>query len=82
MGDNTLTPAKTALITACRPGRLCCLGDGTRSESDSAARRIRASLLRLLIVGGNCDLADRGVDFEGGWIDGQLNLNRHRLRVY
>ncbi|MFT4961968.1 MAG: hypothetical protein ACI92Z_003063 [Paracoccaceae bacterium] len=76
-GDDALTEAETALIAACRAGELCVLGDGKRPETDSADRRIRATLLRLLIVGGSdsCDLADRGVNLWGGWIDGELNLD-------
>jgi hypothetical protein len=75
-GDEALTPAEIALIAACRAGEFCWLG-GERPNTDTPARRIRASLLRLLIVGGSddCRLSERGVVLLGAWISGELNLD-------
>jgi hypothetical protein len=75
-GDEALTPAEIALIAACRAGKNCWLGD-KRPDKDTPTRRIRASLLRVLIVGGSdeCGLSERGIDLHGGWIDGELNLD-------
>ncbi len=76
-GVDALTTAETKLIAACRAGEVCELEGGERPDTNTAARRIRASLLRLLIVGGSdsCGVADRGVSLIGGWIVGELNLD-------
>lgn len=83
-GDEALTSAEIALIAACRAGETCWLEDGKHPHTDTPARRIRASLLRLLIVGGSddCGLADRGVRLLGVWISGKLNLDFATGRGY
>lgn len=79
-GQDALTPAETKLIAAVREGRPCFLCDPenpalpTSAEDDKT--RIRADLLRLLILGGtrDCGLHERGVTLFGGWIVGPLDL--------
>ncbi|SEN71425.1 hypothetical protein SAMN04488103_10724 [Gemmobacter aquatilis] len=75
-GDEAPTPAELKLVEACRAGEQCVLGDGTRPEVDSPERRVRAELLRLLILGGTegCGLHESGVWMEGAWITGTLDL--------
>lgn len=71
------TPAERALIAACRAGEKCRLGDGTRPEEDSEARRVRAELIRLLILGGTeaCGLDGSGVFLFGAFVSGHLEIH-------
>lgn len=76
---NAPTTAEKALIAAARAGKPCRLWTGEkphRPAAPSDATRIRASLLRLLILGGSpaCGLHESGVWLEGAWIDGPLDL--------
>ncbi|WP_439111486.1 hypothetical protein [Lentibacter sp.] len=70
------TAAERALVDACRAGRGCTLGDGTRPTAPSDDRTIGADLLRYLIMGGceGCDLHEWGVDLYGAYITGALDL--------
>lgn len=76
------TPAERALIEACRAGEKCRLGDGTRPKEDSEARRVRAELIRLLILGGTeaCGLDGSEVWLEGAWVTGVLDLRSMQSR--
>lgn len=76
--NKSCTEAEIALVTACREGRQCELGDGTRPDMPTPQNQIGADLLRYLIKGG-CDafdLHDWGVDLVGAYITGELDL-RH-----
>jgi hypothetical protein len=75
----TPTTAEKALIAAARAGKPCRLWTGEkphRPTAPSDATRIRASLLRLLILGDSpaCGLHESGVWLEGAWIDDPLDL--------
>lgn len=71
--------AERRLIKAVQAGKACVLCDPKNRQRPAAATdatRIRASLLRLLILGGtpDCGLHERGVTLVGGWIEGQLDI--------
>ncbi len=73
------TTAERDLIAAVQEGRPCWRCDRknpTRPSATTDQTRIRADLLRLLILGGSkgCGLHERGVSLYGGWIDGDLDL--------
>ncbi|MBE2277604.1 MAG: hypothetical protein IAE87_15075 [Rhodobacteraceae bacterium] len=73
------TAAERHLIASVRAGELCLLCDPEAPELPAAAseaNRIRAALLRLLILGATpaCGLHERGVVLVGGWIAGRLDL--------
>ncbi|HEX9856791.1 MAG TPA: hypothetical protein VGA75_00430, partial [Paracoccaceae bacterium] len=72
-----LTEPERKLIAACRAGKPCILGDGTRPEAPSPQCTIRADLLRLLILGGSkdCGLHDHGVALGGAYVTGSLRLD-------
>ncbi|KPP87867.1 MAG: Nuclease inhibitor from bacteriophage T4 [Rhodobacteraceae bacterium HLUCCO07] len=76
VASGNCTEAEKALVAACRAGRECILGDGTRPAGPSPARDVGADLLRYLIKGGcdACDLHDLGVGLIGAWITGALDL--------
>jgi hypothetical protein len=78
-GNDAPTTAERKLIEATQAGSECYLcdpADLVRPQEATDATRIRASLLRLLIIGGTpaCNLYERGVTLFGGWIDGGLDL--------
>jgi hypothetical protein len=73
------TTAERKLIEATKAGEPCRLWQGkkpSRPTGPADATTIRATLLRLLILGGtkDCGLHERGVYLIGGWIEGELNL--------
>ena len=73
------TAAELRLIKAAQSGLPCILYDiDTPSRPDAATddNSIRATLLRLLILGGTkeCGIHQRGVQLAGGWIDGAIDL--------
>ncbi|WP_377275824.1 hypothetical protein [Rhizobium sp. R86522] len=76
-GNAALSPAEKKLIENCKRGELTTLGNGTRPNRSSKARTIRADLLRYLILGGceQCRVHEKGVQLEGAWIAGQLDLS-------
>lgn len=78
-GKDKLTTAERKLIEATRAGEPCVLCDPanpSRPEKASDKTRIRAPILRLLILGGtpDCGLHEKGVTLAGGWIEGELDL--------
>lgn len=78
-GPDAPTQAEKDLIAATQAGEPCWLCDPdtpSRPRAPTDTTRIRASLLRLLIIGGSkdCGLHERGVTLFGGWIDGPLDL--------
>lgn len=76
-GEDALSPAEKKLVENCKRGEQTTLGNGTRPKRSSKARTIRADLLRYLILGGceQCRLHERGLQLEGAWIVGQLDLS-------
>lgn len=73
-----LSPAEQDLIAACRKGERCTIGKGTlppEGNKDKAIQ-IRASLLRVLILGGKpeCGLHESGVVLFGAHITETLDL--------
>ncbi len=74
--NNSCTGAEISLVEACREGRQCKLGNGTRPDTATPRNQIGADLLRYLIKGGcdACDLHDWGVDLVGAYITGELDL--------
>ena len=73
------TTAERRLIEATQSGLGCSIGSVSKPTSPTAASgatTIRASLLRLLILGGsgNCGLHERGVVLRGAWIEGELDF--------
>ncbi len=75
-GD-ALTDPEQQLITACRDGEICWLGDGERPEEPDAERNIRADLLRWLILGGcdDCQTHAQGLQLVGAYITGKLDIS-------
>lgn len=76
-GADALTAAETSLITACRLGSECILGDGARPEASDPVRNIRAELLRYLLLGGceKCPVSEEGVRLRGAYIDTSLEMS-------
>lgn len=78
-GRDWLTPAEKKLIAACRAGKPCVLGDGTLppAGTDDPERRVRAEVLRYLILGGcdRCKVQGWGVRVTGAYVKGQLDLS-------
>ena len=71
------TPPEQDLIAACKAGRSCTLGDGTRPDGPDPARVIRAEVLRYLILGGcdDCRMQEWGVLLRGAYVEGELDLS-------
>lgn len=76
-GEDALSEAEKKLIEGCKRGELTTLGNGSRPKRSSKARTIRADLLRYLILGGceQCRVHEKGVQLEGAWIVGELDLS-------
>ena len=79
VGDARLTPAEQQLIKACKTGEPCTLGDGKLplDGTPSPERKIRADLLRYLILGGceECNVEGWGVMLTGAYVTGELDLS-------
>lgn len=71
-----LTDAEQALILACSRGEWCHLGTEV-PETATSANRVRAGLIRFLLLGGGDEnpVHEAGVMIAGGWIDGDLDLD-------
>ena len=70
------TPIEQELIAACQAGEPCRLGNDVPT-GPSAARTIRADILRYLLLGGceACPVDGRGADLWGAYIKGPLDLD-------
>lgn len=70
------TEPERELISACRSGKACNLGDD-RPADESPERTIRAEILRYLILGGcaDCPVHEFGVRLSGAYIKGELDLS-------
>jgi hypothetical protein len=71
-----LNAAEKKLIACCAHGETCVLGDGTRPEEFSEERKVRAGLIRFLVLGGDdaTPVHESGVWLEGAWIVDELEL--------
>lgn len=78
-GSDWLTPAEKKLIAACRVGEECVLSDGRLPPEGTPdpERRVRAEVLRYLILGGceRCKVQGSGVRVTGAYVEGQLDLS-------
>ncbi|GHH00988.1 hypothetical protein [Pseudodonghicola xiamenensis] len=78
-GSDWLTPAERKLIAACRVAEECILGDGTLPPEGTPdpERRVRAEVLRYLILGGcdRCKVQGWGVRVSGAYVEGRLDLS-------
>jgi hypothetical protein len=76
-----LHPAERKIIAELKRGDFDRLGDGLRPATDDPERRVRASLLRFLLLGGdpNCRPHEKGVRVSGAWIEGPLDLEGCRI---
>ncbi|MBL8580855.1 MAG: hypothetical protein JNL61_01340 [Rhizobiaceae bacterium] len=75
-----LLPAEAEVVAHLSSGDFDRVGDGSRPETDEPARRIRASFLRFLILGGdeNSRPHEKGIRLSGAWITGVLDLEACR----
>jgi len=71
-----LTNAEKVLLAACRKGEVANLGQ-VRPKKATDDNTIHADLLRFLILGGDEEnpVHETGVQLQGGWVKGMLNLN-------
>ncbi len=70
-----LSAAETQVVGACVAGEVAILG-AHPPDAPSEAVHLRASVVRIMAQGGDADhpTHERGVQIEGGWIDGTLDL--------
>ncbi len=84
LATESLTSAEHALIAECRAGRRCTLDSGSLPTEGTVTpeRHIRATLLRVLIMGGTpeCGLHAAGVTLKGAYITGGLDLRMTKTR--
>lgn len=75
------TEPERELISACKRGKTCNLGDDRPADTSPAdaspERTIRAEILRYLILGGcaDCPVHEFGVRLSGAYIKGELDLS-------
>ena len=76
-----LGPAEQALIDGLGSGVLDRLGDGGLPEAGDESRRVRADLIRYLLLGGPDapPLHEKGIRLSGAWIAGPLDLEGCRV---
>ncbi len=76
-----LGPAERVLLAGLDEGVFDRVGDGSRPEAPDPARRIRASLLRFLLLGGPDAprIHEKGIRLVGAFIDGGLDLEGCRI---
>ena len=78
-GEDWLTPAERKLVAACEAGTECVLGDGELPPegAPNPERRVRAEVLRYLILGGcdGCKVQGWGVRLVGAYVVDQLDLS-------
>lgn len=72
-----LSSAEETLIRNCEAGEKTVLGDGSLPDGPDDDCEVRAGLLRYLITGGcgRCKVHDWGVQLEGAYISGKLDLS-------
>ena len=71
-----LNDAENKLLAACAQGVYCTFNNGKRPEAAGDAYIIRAALIRFLLLGGDAahPVHEKGVQLEGGWVIGELDL--------
>ncbi|MDP3961428.1 MAG: hypothetical protein Q8Q26_15445 [Pseudorhodobacter sp.] len=76
MAGAAATTAETALLAACQTGEFADAGDGLPPDTTDPARRVRAGLIRFLLLGGDADHRPhpKGVQLKGAWLDGVLDF--------
>ena len=77
-----LLPAEETVLAGLANGDVDRLGDGRRPQEPREDRRIRASLLRFLLLGGDEEARphEKGIRLSGAWIEGPLDLESCRIR--
>lgn len=80
--NGDLTSAEEQLIADCQADEPTVLGDGGLPKKPSDDRKVRAELLRYLILGGcdKCQVGDQGVMLQGAWVEGDLNISFTSVR--
>ncbi len=75
-----LGPGERLLLDACRKGEVAKLGEAT-PEAVSDALRVRAAFLRFLLLGGDGEapVHERGVQLQGAFVEGELDLRGCRI---
>ncbi|CAE6728192.1 hypothetical protein [Candidatus Nitrotoga fabula] len=70
-----LQPAEKLLLDACWKGATACFAD-SRPEAAHENNTVRAAFLRFLALGGDeqAPVHERGVQLQGAWIKGTLDL--------
>jgi hypothetical protein len=76
-----LAPAEESLIAGLGSGSLDLLGSGGLPEAEDETRRVRAELIRFLLLGGPDAprLHEKGLRLSGAWIVGVLDLEGCRI---
>lgn len=75
-----LKPAEQKLLEACRQGEFADVSD-KRPEAANDNNTVRADFLRFLALGGDeqAPLHEHGVELEGAWVEGVLDLQGVRI---
>ena len=76
-----LLPAEEEIVARLQSGNFDRLGDGILPRAPDPARRVRATFLRFLILGGEagCRPHEKGVLIRGAWISEVLDLEACRV---
>ncbi|MBS3018675.1 hypothetical protein DJFAAGMI_01407 [Comamonas sp. PE63] len=71
-----LNTGEKKLLRACRMGKLAVLGDGV-PQTPTDENSVRAGFVRFLLLGGDelAPVHDSGVQLQGAYVEGRLNLN-------
>lgn len=73
------SPAEERFLTECtRPARIS-LGDGVLPQEPTPDCRIRAELLRAVLMGEGVKLHEKGLRLRGAWIEEALDLQGSRI---
>jgi hypothetical protein len=77
-----LTPAEKLLVESCAMGSPAVVGN-ERPANSTDNGRLRASFVRFLTLGGDgaAPVHEKGVQLQGAWIDGDLNLEACEVTV-
>ena len=76
IGETLLNDAEKKLLADCAAGKDCIFNNGKRPKTAGDAYIIRAALIRFLLLGGDAanPVHEKGVQLEGGWVIGELDL--------
>ena len=77
-----LSPAEYALLVGSRNGTPTTISE-ERPEEETEANRVRADFVRFLALGGDAQapVHERGIQLQGAWITGKLDLCVARLEL-